>query len=51
MAEEPQKILVVDADRLNINVLVDLLKPDYKMMAAKNGEQALKRCGLPIRRI
>ena len=42
MAEEQQKILVVDDERLNINVLVDLLKPNYKMMAAKNGEQALK---------
>jgi sigma-B regulation protein RsbU (phosphoserine phosphatase) len=42
MSEEQQKILVVDDERLNINVLVDLLKPDYKMMAAKNGEQALK---------
>jgi sigma-B regulation protein RsbU (phosphoserine phosphatase) len=42
MAQEQQKILVVDDERLNINVLVDLLKPNYKMMAAKNGEQALK---------
>jgi sigma-B regulation protein RsbU (phosphoserine phosphatase) len=42
MAEEREKILVVDDERLNINVLVDLLKPNYKMMAAKNGEQALK---------
>ena len=42
MAEEQEKILVVDDERLNINVLVDLLKPDYKMMAAKSGEQALK---------
>ena len=42
MAEDQQKILVVDDERLNINVLVDLLKPNYKMMAAKNGEQALK---------
>ena len=42
MAEEQEKILVVDDERLNINVLVDLLKPEYKMMAAKNGEQALK---------
>ena len=49
MVEEQQKILVVDDERLNINVLVDLLKPDYKMMAAKNGEQALKavRVGNP----
>jgi len=40
--ENKQKILVVDDERFNINVLVDLLKPDYKMMAAINGEQALK---------
>ena len=37
-----QKILVVDDERFNINVLVDLLKPEYKMMAAKSGAQALK---------
>ena len=40
--ESKQKILVVDDERFNINVLVDLLKPNYKMMAAINGEQALK---------
>ncbi len=37
-----QKILVVDDEPLNINILVDLLKGEYKMMAAKNGLQALK---------
>ncbi|MBF0422809.1 MAG: diguanylate cyclase [Magnetococcales bacterium] len=37
------RILIVDDERFNINVLVDLLKPDYEMMVAKNGEQALKR--------
>jgi two-component system sensor histidine kinase ChiS len=42
MAEQNQKILVVDDERYNINVLVELLKPSYKMMAAKSGEQALK---------
>jgi response regulator RpfG family c-di-GMP phosphodiesterase len=42
MTEQNQKILVVDDERFNINVLVDLLKPSYKMMAVKNGEQALK---------
>jgi len=42
MAKEQQKVLVVDDERFNINVLVDLLKPYYKMMAAKNGQQALK---------
>ncbi len=37
-----KKILVVDDEPLNINILVDLLKGEYKMMAAKNGLQALK---------
>ncbi len=37
-----KKILVVDDEPLNINILVDLLKENYKMMAAKNGKQALK---------
>ena len=39
---EMQRILVVDDERLNINVLVELLRPDYKIMAAINGTQALK---------
>jgi CheY-like chemotaxis protein len=39
---EMEKILVVDDERLNINVLVELLRPDYKIMAAINGMQALK---------
>ncbi len=37
-----QKILVVDDERFNINVMVDLLKKDYRMAVAKNGQQALK---------
>jgi len=37
-----KKILVVDDEPLNINILVDLLKDEYKMMAAKSGKQALK---------
>lgn len=40
--EKTQKILVVDDERFNINVLVELLKPEYKMMAAISGSQALK---------
>jgi sigma-B regulation protein RsbU (phosphoserine phosphatase) len=36
------KILIVDDERFNINVLADLLKPNYKIMAAINGLQALK---------
>jgi len=42
MAEEQQKILIVDDERFNVNVLAELLKTDYKIMAAKTGEQALK---------
>ena len=40
--EQRQKILIVDDERFNINVLVDLLKPNYKVMAAIGGKQALK---------
>jgi sigma-B regulation protein RsbU (phosphoserine phosphatase) len=42
MTEQPRKILIVDDERFNINVLADLLKPTYKIMAAINGKQALK---------
>ncbi len=37
-----KRILVVDDEPLNINILVELLKDNYKMMAAKSGLQALK---------
>jgi len=37
-----KKILVVDDEPLNINILIELLKGDYKIMAAKSGAQALK---------
>jgi CheY-like chemotaxis protein len=37
-----KKILVVDDERFNIKVLSDLLKTEYKIMAAINGVQALK---------
>ncbi len=40
--EERKKILIVDDERFNINILVDLLKPTYKIMVAINGKQALK---------
>ncbi|MBU1170522.1 MAG: response regulator [Proteobacteria bacterium] len=39
--EKKQKILVVDDVSENIEVLIELLKSDYKMVAAKNGEKAL----------
>lgn len=40
--EEHQRVLIVDDERVNIKVLVDLLKPQYKIMVAANGVQALK---------
>lgn len=36
------RILIVDDERQNIKVLTELLRQDYKIMAAKTGEQALK---------
>ena len=44
-----QKILVVDDEPINIDVLTGLLKPDYALLVAKNGERAIKaaRSGKP----
>jgi putative two-component system response regulator len=36
-------VLIVDDERLNIDLMVDLLKPHYRTLVATNGEQALKR--------
>jgi PleD family two-component response regulator len=35
-------ILIVDDERFNIKILTEFLHEDYKIMAAKTGEQALK---------
>jgi len=43
MSVEKGRILVVDDEAFNIKVLADLLKNDYQVIVAKNGEQALKR--------
>jgi len=40
--DDRPRILVVDDERININILNALLKTDYKVMAATTGEQALK---------
>ncbi|MDP1897757.1 MAG: response regulator, partial [Sulfurimicrobium sp.] len=40
--DERPRILIVDDERININLLNALLKTDYKIMVATNGEQALK---------
>ncbi|MBF0204543.1 MAG: diguanylate cyclase [Desulfamplus sp.] len=36
------RILIVDDEKMNIKVLVDLLKDDYSLVLARSGEQALK---------
>ncbi|HJV03600.1 MAG TPA: diguanylate cyclase [Burkholderiaceae bacterium] len=38
-----QKVLVADDDAINRQVLAELLKPDYTVLLAKNGTQALER--------
>ena len=43
MKEAKQKILIVDDERNNITILVEILKSNYKTIVAKNGEEALKR--------
>ncbi len=40
---EVQKVLVADDDAINRQVLGELLKPEYTVLLAKNGEQALDR--------
>lgn len=40
--DDRPRILIVDDERININILNNLLKTDYKIMAATNGEQAIK---------
>jgi diguanylate cyclase (GGDEF)-like protein len=43
MNHEPQKVLVADDDAINRQVLAELLKPEYTVLLAKNGAQALER--------
>jgi len=43
MKNKEQKVLIVDDERYNINILADILKSQYKTIVAKNGEQAMKR--------
>ncbi|MBF0265807.1 MAG: response regulator [Gammaproteobacteria bacterium] len=39
---DKSKILVVDDERFNINIVVDLLSSEHQILAAKSGQQALK---------
>jgi two-component system, sensor histidine kinase and response regulator len=41
MENEYSKILIVDDERFNLNMLIDLLKPSYRIMAANSGQKAL----------
>jgi diguanylate cyclase (GGDEF)-like protein len=40
---EPQKVLVADDDAINRDVLCELLQPEYTVLLAKNGAQAVER--------
>jgi putative two-component system response regulator len=42
MSEKP-KILIVDDEKFYLDVLMDLLEDQYKIVVAKDGEQALRR--------
>lgn len=42
VAGERPRILIVDDERININLLNALLRADYKIMVATNGEEALR---------
>ena len=44
-AERKPKILAVDDDRLNINMLIGLLQDEYDVLAAINGTMGLKAAG------
>ncbi|MBD8524289.1 diguanylate cyclase [Pseudomarimonas arenosa] len=48
ITEEKQKLLIVDDEPFNLNLLNALLKQEYKIMVAIDGEQALK-CALSAR--
>ncbi|MDM8551371.1 response regulator [Desulfobacterales bacterium HSG2] len=41
MKHAKQTILIVDDDPSSINILVNILSPDYEIIVAKNGSQAL----------
>ncbi len=45
--EEKSRVLIVDDEKVNIDVLIGLLKPYYRTAVAKSGELALKRLETP----
>ncbi|MBF0147425.1 MAG: diguanylate cyclase [Magnetococcales bacterium] len=46
-SDHKAKILIVDDEKINIDILDGLLKPFYKTVVAKDGSQALKRLEKP----
>lgn len=44
MSEQAPQILIVDDEPININILVDVLRDEWRTLVATNGEQALRRC-------
>ena len=47
-ANDRPKVLIVDDEKINLDVIVGLLKEDYHPVAAKSGAQALQR-GVHVR--
>ena len=43
MEESRQTVLIVDDEPVNISILMDLLRPLYRLVVAKDGAQALER--------
>ena len=43
--ENSPRILIVDDERFHLNVIVELLKDDYKVLVAKSAERALEIAG------
>ena len=43
MSQAEPSVLIVDDERANIDLMVGLLKPDYRTLVATSGEQALRR--------
>ncbi len=49
MNDEKAKILIIDDEKFYIDVLVDLLRDDYKTLVAKDGEKGLRRAAMEPR--
>ncbi len=43
MSHAEPSVLIVDDERVNVDLMVDLLKPHYRTLVATSGEQAVKR--------